>query len=176
MSRRPKGPGARHLPCGPQLPSCGPLDFPGPGGPPRRASDGTWTRPAGAAHPANKQGRWVAPPALTMPHAVRNFSSEGITRAITTVYYQPGRYGNLHAAAVFPGSPTARAMTGILALGCFVTGFIVAWLLRTGYVMTQISWAQERMEDRVRYWQGEAMHARAVAEHLLRQLEASTGR
>jgi hypothetical protein len=66
----------------------------------------------------------------------------------------------------------ARAMIGVLALGCFVTGFIAAWVLRTGFVMTQISWAQERMERKVRYWQGEAIHARAVAEPALRQLAA----
>jgi hypothetical protein len=66
-------------------------------------------------------------------------------------------------------------MTDILTLGCFVAGFIIAWLLRTGYVMAKISWAQEQMESKVRYWQGEALHARAVADHLLRQLEASTG-
>ena len=67
-------------------------------------------------------------------------------------------------------------MTGILALACFMTGFIVAWLLRTGYVAAQVSWVQEQMERKVRYWQAEAVHARAVAEHLLRQLEALTGR
>jgi hypothetical protein len=67
-------------------------------------------------------------------------------------------------------------MIGILALGCFVTGFISAWLLRTGYVMTQISWAQEQMEQKVRYWQSEAMYARSFAEQLHRHLEASTGR
>jgi len=67
-------------------------------------------------------------------------------------------------------------MTGILALGCFVTGFMTAWLLRTGFVMTQISWAQEQMERKVRYWQGEAIHARAVAEQALRQLAAGPGR
>jgi hypothetical protein len=67
-------------------------------------------------------------------------------------------------------------MIGVLTLGCFMTGFIVAWLLRTGYVAAQVSWAQEQMERKVRYWQGEAVHARAVAEHLLRQLEALTGR
>jgi hypothetical protein len=48
--------------------------------------------------------------------------------------------------------------------------------LRTGFVMTQISWAQERMERKVRYWQGEAVHARAVAEPALRQLAAHAGR
>jgi hypothetical protein len=67
-------------------------------------------------------------------------------------------------------------MIGVLTLGCFMTGFIVAWLLRTGYVAAQVSWAQEQMERKVRYWQSEAVHARAVAEHLLRQLEALTGR
>jgi len=67
-------------------------------------------------------------------------------------------------------------MTGILALGCFVTGFMTAWLLRTGFVMTQISWAQEQMERKVRYWQGEAIHARDVAEQALRRLAAGTGR
>ena len=67
-------------------------------------------------------------------------------------------------------------MTGMLALACFVTGFIVAWLVRTGYVMAQISWAQERTQRKVRYWQGEAIHARSVAENVLRQFEASTGR
>jgi 4'-phosphopantetheinyl transferase EntD len=67
-------------------------------------------------------------------------------------------------------------MIGAIALGCFIVGFIAAWLLRTGYVMTQISWAQQQMERKVRYWQAEALHARAVAEHALRQLAASTGR
>jgi hypothetical protein len=67
-------------------------------------------------------------------------------------------------------------MIGLLALACFVTGFITAWLLRTGFVMTQVSWAQERMERKVRYWQGEAIHARAVAEPALRQLAVHAGR
>jgi uncharacterized membrane protein YciS (DUF1049 family) len=67
-------------------------------------------------------------------------------------------------------------MTGILALSCFATGFIAGWLLRTGFVMTQISWSQERMERRVRYWQGEAIQARAIAERALRQLAAGTSR
>jgi hypothetical protein len=66
-------------------------------------------------------------------------------------------------------------MIGVLALACFVTGFITAWLVRTGFVMTQISWAQEGMERKVRYWQGEAIYARAVAEPALQQLAAYTG-
>jgi hypothetical protein len=48
------------------------------------------------------QGRWVAPPALIMPHAVRNFSDEGITRGITTDYYRAGRSGNRRFSALVP--------------------------------------------------------------------------
>jgi uncharacterized membrane protein YciS (DUF1049 family) len=67
-------------------------------------------------------------------------------------------------------------MTGLLALACFVTGFAAGWLLRTVFVMAQISWSQERMQRKVRYWQGEAIHARAIAQQLSRQLAAITGR
>jgi uncharacterized membrane protein YciS (DUF1049 family) len=67
-------------------------------------------------------------------------------------------------------------MIGLLALAFFVTGFIAGWLLRTVFVMTQISWSQERMQRKVRYWQGEAIHARAIAQQLSRQLAATTGR
>jgi tight adherence protein C len=63
-------------------------------------------------------------------------------------------------------------VSGILALACFVTGFIVAWVLRTGYVMTQISWANKHMEHKVRYWQSEAIYARNIAGDALRQFAA----
>lgn len=63
-------------------------------------------------------------------------------------------------------------MTGILALACFVTGFIVAWLLRTIVVMAAISRSQERMQRKVRYWQGKA----TSAEELVHQLTLTGGR
>ena len=66
-------------------------------------------------------------------------------------------------------------MTGVLALGCFVTGFAVAWILRTALKMAEMSWWQERMQRKVRYWQEQAIHARAVADLLIRQLAAITG-
>ena len=66
-------------------------------------------------------------------------------------------------------------MTGVLALGCFVTGFAAAWILRTAFKMAEMSWWQERMQRKVRYWQGQAIHARAVAEMHIRQLAAITG-
>jgi hypothetical protein len=67
-------------------------------------------------------------------------------------------------------------MTGVLPLACFVTGFIIAWLLRTIYVMALISRSQERMQRKVHYWQDQAIHARAVAERHIRLLAVSTGR
>lgn len=66
-------------------------------------------------------------------------------------------------------------MTGVLALGCFVTGFAVAWILRTAFKAAEISWWQERMQRKVRYWQGEAIHARVVAESLIRELAIVRG-
>jgi hypothetical protein len=106
---------------------------------------------------------------------IATLSSERIQRAIRTVYYQAGRFGNLRPAWICPGLPQARAVTGILALACFATGFVVAWLLRTGWVMTQASWSQERMERKVRYWQGEALYARSAAADARRQLAIITG-
>lgn len=61
-------------------------------------------------------------------------------------------------------------MTGVLALGCFGSGFAIAWILRTAFKMAEMSWWQERMQRKVRYWQGQAIHARAVAETLIRDL------
>lgn len=66
-------------------------------------------------------------------------------------------------------------MTGVLALGCFAGGFAAAWILRTVFMMAEASWWQERMQRKVRYWQAEAIHARAVAELLIGQLAAATG-
>lgn len=108
-------------------------------------------------------------------HEDRHFAQEGIQRAIKKVYNQARWSGNLRIAGMFPGLHEAGPVTGILALACFVTGFIVAWLLRTGYVMAQTSWAKEQMEYKVRYWQSEAIYARAVAGDALCQLAAITG-
>jgi hypothetical protein len=67
-------------------------------------------------------------------------------------------------------------MTGILALACLVTGFFIGWLMRTMFVIAKISWSQEEMQRRVRYWQLEAIQAREIAEQLMRELAAITGR
>jgi hypothetical protein len=63
-------------------------------------------------------------------------------------------------------------VTGTVAVACIVTGLITGWLLRTVAVMAEISHSQERMQDKVRYWQSEAVHARHLAERLARQLRA----
>jgi hypothetical protein len=69
-------------------------------------------------------------------------------------------------------------MIDVLALGlaCLMTGSIVGWILRTAVNMTELAWWQRRMQRQLRHWQSEAIHARAVAEHLNRQLAAVTGR
>lgn len=67
-------------------------------------------------------------------------------------------------------------MTEILALACFVTGFIAALLLREVAVAARISRSQERMERKVRYWMGETAHARNEAEQLESELATCTGR
>jgi hypothetical protein len=67
-------------------------------------------------------------------------------------------------------------MTAILGLACFVTGCAVAILLREASVAARISRSQERMQRKVRYWMAETAHARSVAEQLLHQLAACTGR
>lgn len=67
-------------------------------------------------------------------------------------------------------------MTEILALACFVTGFIVALLVREVAVKAEISRSQERMQRKVRYWQGETAHARIEAEQLESELATFSGR
>lgn len=54
------------------------------------------------------------------------------------------------------------------ALSALVVGFIWGWLLRTIIVMAEISFSQERMQRKVRYWQSEAALARALARRLSR--------
>ena len=66
-------------------------------------------------------------------------------------------------------------MTGVLALGCFGAGFAAAWILRTALKMAEMSWWQERMQRKVRYWQAEAIRARIAAEFLIAQLADLTG-
>ena len=79
--------------------------------------------------------------------------TEEISRATHTWYNHACGLGRA-LPAVSSGQSDACAMTGLLALACFTTGFIVAWLLRTILVMAQISWSQAQMQQKVRYWQG----------------------
>ncbi|HEY1641993.1 MAG TPA: hypothetical protein VGG35_14980 [Streptosporangiaceae bacterium] len=67
-------------------------------------------------------------------------------------------------------------MIAIVGVACFLTGFIAAALLRETLVAARISRSQERMQRKVRYWMSEAAHARNVAEQLLYQRAACTGR
>jgi hypothetical protein len=67
-------------------------------------------------------------------------------------------------------------MIGILVLACLLVGFIVGWLLRAIANYAHLSWSQEQMQRKLRYWQGEAIRARDIAEQLMQQVAAITGR
>jgi hypothetical protein len=67
-------------------------------------------------------------------------------------------------------------MTANLAMACLVTGFIAGWLLRSVFVMSEMSRMQERMQRKVCHWQRETARARSMAEQLARRLAAHTGR
>jgi len=64
------------------------------------------------------------------------------------------------------------AMNVTFVLSAFVTGLVLGWLLRTVVVMAEVSFAQERMQRQVRYWQSEAALARARAGQLTRLVAA----
>lgn len=66
-------------------------------------------------------------------------------------------------------------MIGILALACLVTGFILGSLLRAIYDLTKISWSQEQMQTKVRYWQAETIRARNVATKAIYELATCVG-
>ena len=66
-------------------------------------------------------------------------------------------------------------MTADFAMACLVTGFIAGWLLRSVFVMAELSRLQERMQRKVSYWQRETARVRSIAEQLARQLAAHTG-
>jgi hypothetical protein len=63
-----------------------------------------------------------------------------------------------------------------LAIACLVTGFIAGWLLRSVFVMSEISRMQERMQRKINHWQRETTRARSIADQLARQLAAHTRR
>jgi hypothetical protein len=63
-------------------------------------------------------------------------------------------------------------MTGTVLAACFVTGLITGWLLRSVIVMAEASRLQEAMQNKIRYWQSETLHARHRAERLASQLRA----
>jgi hypothetical protein len=63
-------------------------------------------------------------------------------------------------------------MIAALSLACLVGGFFAGWLMRTIFVMAEISRSQERMQRKVHYWQSEAARARTISDQLARRLVA----
>ena len=53
-----------------------------------------------------------------------------------------------------------------------VIGGLLGFALTAAYAAAAMSRSQQRMERKVRYWQGEAARAREIAERLARQLAA----
>jgi hypothetical protein len=67
------------------------------------------------------------------------------------------------------------AVIVVLAPICLLLGFFAGWLTSAIFVTAQISRSEERMQRKVRYWQGEAARARAVAQQMARRLTAGEG-
>jgi hypothetical protein len=62
--------------------------------------------------------------------------------------------GNPGPVRLSAGSPGERAMNVDLAMAVasFITGFVLGWLIASIALSARMSWSQERMERRVRYW------------------------
>ena len=66
-------------------------------------------------------------------------------------------------------------MTADLALACLVSGFVAGWLLRSIFIVAELSRMHEQMQRKINHWQRETARARSIAEQLARQLAARTG-
>lgn len=67
----------------------------------------------------------------------------------------------------------ACAVTAALwIVAAAVIGGLLGFALTAAYAAAAMSRSQQRMERKVRYWQGEAARAREIAERLARQLAA----
>jgi hypothetical protein len=62
----------------------------------------------------------------------------------------------------------------VIAVVSFLSGTIGGWWLTMVVVTASISFSQERMERKVRYWQAETARAEAEAERLARTVIASS--
>jgi len=62
----------------------------------------------------------------------------------------------------------------VIAVASFLSGTIGGWWLTMVVVTASISFSQERMERKVRYWQAETARAEAEAERLARVVIASS--
>ena len=73
-------------------------------------------------------------------------------------------------------APTSRAVMSavVIAVASFLSGTIGGWWLTMVVVTASISFSQERMERKVRYWQAETARAEAEAERLARVVIASS--
>jgi hypothetical protein len=66
--------------------------------------------------------------------------------------------------------------TVVIAVVSFLSGILGGWWLTMVIVTASISFSQERMERKVRYWQAETARAEAQAERLAGAVTASARR
>jgi hypothetical protein len=64
----------------------------------------------------------------------------------------------------------------VIAAVSFLSGTLGGWWLTMVVATASISFSQERMERKVRYWQAETARAEAEAERLARAVIASSGK
>jgi hypothetical protein len=82
--------------------------------------------------------------------------------------------GNPDPVRPAAGSPGERAMSAELgmALASFITAFVLGCLIGSVVLSARMSWSQERMERRVRYWR-EAARSRGYMAQPSRQIADS---
>jgi hypothetical protein len=66
-------------------------------------------------------------------------------------------------------------VTTTLAMACLVVGFLAGWILRSVFVLAEVSRMQERMQRKVSHWQRETARARSIADQLAREVAVHTG-
>src|ERR1700727_104069 len=127
----------------------------------------------GVSDARNDKDRRRQPPALVnhLVAATRN-APEGDQHGDALRYIGVQPFGNRPGPAVPSSGPepavrtspaSGLGMTGTVVTACFVTGLITGWFLRTVFVMAEISRSQQRMQNKIHYWQSETLYARHQA-------------
>lgn len=105
------------------------------------------------------------------PHRTRKpGSEEGAYVARTPPYLRMSPEGNRRGRREHMPRTGVPKVIASLGMACLVTGLITGWLLRSAFVTTQITRAQEESDRQIRYWQRQTRSARTIAEALSQRL------